>query len=142
VEYLKSINPDVIIVFGTGKINSSLIQIPRLGCLNLHGGDPERYRGLDTHLWAIYHQEFDQLITTLHYIDETLDTGDVVFKATLPISRGLQLHQLRAVNTQVCVKLSLLALMGLHKNEWLPSMKHCRLDVIIPFCRLNLKRFV
>ena len=47
---------------------------------NLHGGDPEKYRGLDSHYWSIYHNDFKSLITTLHKVRPILDTGEIVLQ--------------------------------------------------------------
>ena len=139
IEKIASLKPQIILVFGTGKISPAIIKLPSLSCLNLHGGDPERYRGLDTHLWAIYHRDFNQLITTLHHVDEELDSGDIVFKANLPINQGLQLHQLRAINTKCCVQLTLLALTGLEKYGWLPSLKQTQIGRYYSFMPAELK---
>lgn len=120
---LRRLRPDVVVVFGTGRITKDLVTIPTIACLNLHGGNPEAYRGLDSHLWAIYHRDFQNLVTTLHFVAPELDAGDIVFTADLPIVRGLGLHQLRAVNTQVCVNLSLLAVRSLAERLPLPSRR-------------------
>lgn len=102
--------PDIAIVFGTGVLKPATIAAcPRL-LLNLHGGDPELYRGLDTHLWAIYHGDFAGLVTTLHFVDAGLDTGAIVLQGAIPLHAGMPLHALRASNTEVCLKLSLAAL--------------------------------
>src|SRR5689334_13236542 len=58
VGQVRTLRPDVTIVFGTRKLGAALIQSAGGHLLNLHGGDPEYYRGLDTHLWAIYHNDF------------------------------------------------------------------------------------
>lgn len=97
--------PDVTIVFGTRKLAPALIALAGRACLNLHGGDPEEYRGLDTHLWAIYHNDFTNLVTTLHHVDHGIDTGMRVARLALPVARGMKLYQLRAVNTLACVQL-------------------------------------
>lgn len=120
---LKAISPDVMIVFGTGKLLSAVIQTVSVACLNLHGGNPEKYRGLDTHLWAIYHQDFDNLVTTLHYVDTHLDTGDIILQSQLRLVKGCQLYELRSINTKVCVDLSALALSSLQATGWVPSRK-------------------
>lgn len=120
---LRRMRPDVVIVFGAGRITNELVSIPTTACLNLHGGNPEAYRGLDSHLWAIYHRDFTNLITTLHFVAPELDTGEIVFSANLPMSRGLGLHELRAINTQVCVDLSLLAVRALKDGVPLPSRR-------------------
>lgn len=115
-EMIKNFAPDLAVVFGTGKIRPSIIELIPERILNLHGGDPEEYRGLDTHLWAIYHGEFNQLITCLHKVAPDLDTGDIVSKGQLTLAKNMRLHQLRAINTQVCIDLTLDAIKELKKN--------------------------
>jgi methionyl-tRNA formyltransferase len=117
VEVLRNIAPEVIIVFGTGRLAPEVFGSAALGCLNLHGGNPEHYRGLDSHLWAIYHRDFDNLVTTLHLVDAHLDTGDIVLQTQLTLSRGSRLHHLRSINTKACVEISSLALSALHSGH-------------------------
>lgn len=100
---------DLVVVFGTGLIAGSTIDLLDGRLLNLHGGDPERYRGLDNHLWSVYHRDFDALVTTLHVVTPRLDTGAIVSAAPIPLSRGSRLHEVRARNTEVCLDLTLAA---------------------------------
>ena len=120
---LQALKPDVMILFGTGKLLAQAIELASIVCINLHGGNPEHYRGLDTHLWAIYHRDFKNLITTLHRVDSRLDTGDIIFQSELKLSSDSKLHQLRSINTEVCVTLSTLALSSLESIGSLPSRK-------------------
>ena len=110
VARIKGINPEFIIVFGTGKLSNEVISVCPHAIINLHGGDPEKYRGLDTHLWAIYHGDFQQLIATLHHLNEDLDDGAIILQASVPIEAGVRLHQLRQLNTNVCITLALSAI--------------------------------
>lgn len=96
---------ELVVVFGTGKLKGPLLE--RFRIVNLHGGDPQHYRGLDSHLWAIYHRDFANLVTTLHVLDAVLDNGPILDVRAIPIVRDMQLHQLRAANTEVCVQLVL-----------------------------------
>jgi len=121
VEAIRATHPDVLLVFGSGKLHPPVISVPGVAMLNLHGGNPEQYRGLDTHLWAIYHNDFANLVTTLHHVDQELDTGDLVAQGQLRFPRGTGLHQLRAINTGVCVDLSVLALSALDTTGRVPS---------------------
>ena len=107
INYLKKISADVGIVFGTGKLSKPFINNCSFPLLNLHGGDPELYRGLDSHLWAIYHNDFNALKTCLHFVETTLDTGNVIKIIPLKICHNMKLHELRMVNTQVCIDLVL-----------------------------------
>ncbi|WP_204106218.1 MULTISPECIES: formyltransferase family protein [Spirulina sp. CCY15215] len=123
ISILQSLKPDLVLVFGTRKLSKSIIQLANRACLNLHGGNPEYYRGLDTHLWSIYHNDFNNLVTTLHHVDLDLDTGEIVFQAQLKPSRKTHLYELRTLNTEVCVNLSMLAIHTLNMSGFLPSRK-------------------
>lgn len=107
VRSIKKYNADLIIVFGTRRIENRIIDLNSNKIFNLHGGDPERYRGLDSHLWSIYHNDFSALLTTLHIIKPKLDTGDIVAQCSVPITKNLPLYALQAMNTEICIKLTL-----------------------------------
>lgn len=118
---LRRLAPDAVLVFGTGKLPPPVLDVATQASLNLHGGNPEEYRGLDTHLWTIYHRDFENLVTTLHYANEELDCGDIVSQARLDIRPGTELYQLRSVNTEACVALSLEALRTLEATGSVPT---------------------
>lgn len=123
---LRQFAPELLIVFGTGKLKLPIIQTASIACLNLHGGNPEEYRGLDNHLWAIYHKDFVNLITTLHHMDSELDTGDIVLQSSLPLHKDCCLYMLRSLNTQVCVDLAKMALTSLQMTGRLPSHRQMK----------------
>lgn len=102
---LAKLSPDVVVVFGTGLLKQDVISCCPEGMINFHGGNPERYRGLDSHLWAIYHRDFAGLVTTLHRVNSVLDDGQVIVQSALPIRRKMELYELRAVNTEECIQL-------------------------------------
>ncbi len=143
------LSPDVIIVFGTGLLDANVLEIPRLAALNLHGGNPEEYRGLDSHLWAIYHKDFCNLVTTIHFMSPQLDTGDIAFSTTLPIKARTNLYELRAINAEVCVDLSLAAFNIMNSGRPLPRRnqnRHGRYYSSMPavlkeICVNNFSRF-
>jgi len=110
VTLLKKIKPDIILVFGTGKILPKVIATCQAGIINLHGGDPEKYRGLDSHLWAIYHSDYNSLIVTLHRLNPILDDGEIILQSPIKMFPGMLLHNLRLHNTEVCIKLTTSAL--------------------------------
>lgn len=116
VAQIDRISPDVIINFGTGKISKEVITRCPDGIINLHGGNPEEYRGLDSHLWAIYHKDFQQLISTLHRLNERLDDGQIIAQAPVPLKRDMKIYELRRYNTELCVKLTLSTLEMYQKN--------------------------
>src|ERR1700687_3901922 len=76
---------DAIIVVGYGRIIPQwMIDLPRLGNLNLHASLLPKYRGAAPIQWAIAHRESGPGVTTMR-IDEGLDTGDILMQREVPI---------------------------------------------------------
>ena len=117
VDFIKKISPDIIIVFGTGRLKPEIINCCPGSIINLHGGDPEKYRGLDSHLWAIYHEEFQSLITTLHHLNEDLDDGDIILQKPIKLYKSMPIHHLRHHNTDVCIELTICGLDMYKRNN-------------------------
>lgn len=105
-DFLAKERPDIVIVFGTGRLKKHILDLFPGKIFNLHGGDPERYRGLDSHLWAIYHQDFSALVTSLHCVSEGLDEGDIVNQQKIEITRNMPIECLRAANTEACITIT------------------------------------
>lgn len=85
VEQLKNINPDVICVVAYGKIiPKEILDIPRLGCINVHGSLLPKYRGAAPIQWAVLNGDQETGITTM-FMDEGMDTGDMINKETVQI---------------------------------------------------------
>ena len=102
--------------FGTRKINNDLIAALPKNSFNLHGGDPQHYRGLDSHLWSIWHRDVNGLKVCLHRLDSKLDHGEIFQLVDLDIKSIDSVFQLRSINTQKCVDISLLLLNNLDKK--------------------------
>jgi methionyl-tRNA formyltransferase len=115
IQFVEDLKPDVIVAFGTGLIRKSLIRLCPDGFINLHGGDPENYRGLDTHMWAIYHREFEQLIVTLHRLNPSLDDGEIIQQAQIRLDKNSKITKFRAENTKLCVQLTSSALLAFNQ---------------------------
>ena len=73
----------------------------------MHGGDPQKYRGLDSHLWCLYHKDFNSLVTTLHYIDVGIDTGDIIETLKIKKQQKKDFNELRISNVENCINLFL-----------------------------------
>ncbi len=111
VQKIREYDPDAIIAYGTGRLSEDLIDVRPDRIVNLHGANPEDYFGIDTHLWAIYHKDFDGLVSTLHRVESNNDRGGVVLSAAIPLEPDMEIHEFRAANTEVCVQL---VMQGLH----------------------------
>ena len=85
IEEIKNINPDVICVVAYGKIlPKELLDIPKLGCINVHGSLLPKYRGAAPIQWAVLNGDKTTGITTM-YMNEGMDTGDMILKEEVEI---------------------------------------------------------
>ena len=85
IEEIKKLNPDVIGVVAYGKIlPKEIISIPRLGCINVHASLLPQYRGAAPIQWAVLNGDKKTGVTTM-YMDEGMDTGDMILKQEVDI---------------------------------------------------------
>ncbi|MEH2390752.1 MAG: methionyl-tRNA formyltransferase [Nostoc sp.] len=82
---LKQLDADVFVVVAYGQILSSkILNIPKLGCINVHGSILPKYRGAAPIQWCLYNGERETGITTM-LMDVGMDTGAMLQIATTPI---------------------------------------------------------
>lgn len=85
VEQLRAIAAEAMVVVGYGQIiPQSIIDLPPLGIINVHGSLLPKYRGAGPIQWAIANGETITGVTTMR-IDAGLDTGDMLLKRETPI---------------------------------------------------------
>ncbi len=85
VTFLSGFQPDGIVVVAYGHIIPRwMIDLAKLGCINLHASLLPKYRGAAPIQWAIARGETVTGVTTMK-IDEGLDTGDILLKQEVPI---------------------------------------------------------
>jgi methionyl-tRNA formyltransferase len=135
LDQLKAIAADAIVVVGYGKIiPQSIIDLPRLGVINLHASLLPKYRGAAPLNWAIVRGETRTGVTTMK-IDAGLDTGDILLKeeiAILPeddaITLGIRLADIGA-------PLLALTLDGLDRGEITPVRQDHSQHSLAPILR-------
>mgnify|MGYP004705539505 FL=1 len=85
IEEIKKLEPDVICVVAYGKIlPKEILEIPKLGCINVHGSLLPKYRGAAPIQWAVINGEKVTGVTTM-YMDVGMDTGDMILKEEVEI---------------------------------------------------------
>lgn len=85
IEEIKKLQPDVICVVAYGKIlPKEILDIPKLGCINVHGSLLPKYRGAAPIQWAVINGEKVTGVTTM-YMDIGMDTGDMILKEEVSI---------------------------------------------------------
>lgn len=85
VEEMRSLAPDVMVVIAFGQILSKeLLEVPRLGCVNIHASLLPKYRGAAPIQWAVINGDQETGITTM-MMDVGMDTGDMLEKLVVPL---------------------------------------------------------
>ena len=82
---LKALQPDAIVVTAFGQIlPKEVLEIPRLGCVNVHASLLPKYRGAAPIQWAVLNGDAESGVTTM-MMNEGLDTGDILMTARLAL---------------------------------------------------------
>ena len=88
IEQIKNMKPDVICVVAYGKIlPREILEIPKYGCINVHGSLLPQYRGAAPIQWSILNGDKKTGITTM-YMDIGMDTGDMILKEEVEIGEN------------------------------------------------------
>lgn len=84
-QVLAAWSPELIVVAAYGQIlPKTVLDMPRLGCLNVHASILPKYRGASPIQWAIVQDESETGVTIMK-MDEGLDTGHILSQQTTPI---------------------------------------------------------
>ncbi len=112
-ERLEGIKPDAILVVAYGRIVPRwMLDLPRLGNINLHGSLLPKYRGAAPVQWAVANGEAVTGVTTMR-IDEGLDTGEMLLARAVPIGPEETAVDLFAALSAVGAELMVETLRGL-----------------------------
>jgi len=87
INILKGIKPDLIVVIAFRMLPKSVWSIPAKGTLNLHASLLPQYRGAAPINWALINGESESGLTTF-FINETIDTGDIIMQETMEIGES------------------------------------------------------
>jgi len=98
------IRPDLLISMAASQIlKQGVLEVPPLGCINLHSAPLPRYQGMMPNFWTMLHSE-PQAAVTVHYMVEKLDAGDIVVQLPVPIYPSDSLHDLMVRSKQIGVQ--------------------------------------
>ena len=92
--FIKELNPDMIITCAYGQILSEdILNIPKLGCFNLHGSLLPKYRGGAPIHYALLNGD-EKTGITLMYMDKGMDSGDMIAKEEIIIEENDNIESL------------------------------------------------
>lgn len=94
VEGMRLRKPDVLVSVACPYIlKKGILQIPKLGCINIHHAPLPRYKGMMPTFWQMFHGE-KKVGLTIHYMVEKIDEGQALLQAEMPIEPNESLDKL------------------------------------------------
>lgn len=108
LEEVKKLNPDLICVVAYGKIlPQELLDIPKYGCVNVHGSLLPEYRGAAPIQWSVLNGDKKTGVTTM-FMNAGMDTGDMILKEEVEIGKdettGELWDRLKMIGAELLVK--------------------------------------
>lgn len=117
---LQQVSADVFVVVAYGQILSQeILDMPKLGCINVHGSILPKYRGAAPIQWCLYQGETETGITTM-FMDAGMDTGAMLLKAYTPVQLLDNAHQLAQTLSSLGADLLVETLLKLGRKEVQP----------------------
>ena len=108
LEEVKILNPDLICVVAYGKIlPQELLDIPKYGCVNVHGSLLPEYRGAAPIQWAVLNGDKKTGVTTM-FMNAGMNTGDMILKEEVEIGEdettGELWDRLKTIGANLLIK--------------------------------------
>ena len=108
LEEVKKLNPDLICVVAYGNIlPQELLDIPKYGCVNVHGSLLPEYRGAAPIQWAVLNGDKKTGVTTM-FMNAGMDTGDMILKEEVEIGEdettGELWDRLKTIGANLLIK--------------------------------------
>lgn len=137
---LKEIGPDVIAVVAYGKLlPGEILELPPMGCVNVHASLLPRHRGASPIQWAIVSGDRETGVTTM-YMAEGMDTGDILEKTVTPIGPDETAAELHDRLSNLGAALLVHTLNGMESGEIVPEKQDDALATKAPIIRKEMGR--
>ncbi|HET9179200.1 MAG TPA: methionyl-tRNA formyltransferase [Terriglobia bacterium] len=131
-EHLSQYHPDAMVIVAYGQIVPQwMIDIPPLGCINLHASILPKYRGAAPIAWAIMRGERETGVTTMK-IDAGMDTGDMLLERREPIRGDDTSETLGERLSTIGAELMVETLRGLERGAIAPRPQDHHLATLAP----------
>ena len=145
LDEIKSLNPDLFVVVAFRMLPELLINIPKLGTINLHSSLLPNYRGAAPINWVIINGEKETGVTTF-FINKNIDEGDIIDSLKVKIHEGYSAGILHDKLMNIGAELVLKTVNNIFKNNF---SRHKQMisdkDKIAPkidkeLCKINLNQ--
>ena len=129
---LRALAPDVIVVVAYGQIlPQAVLDIPRLGCLNVHASLLPRHRGASPIAHSIWAGDAETGVTTMR-MEAGLDTGPIYLQRKTAIPHGATAGSLTGLLAEMGAELLIETLRGLQAGELQPVKQNDALATQAP----------
>ena len=85
-DFVSRLSPDLICVCGTSVIKPRIFNLARHGAINIHVGITPEYRSAKPIEWALHNKDYDNIGVTVHFVDEGVDTGDIIHQGRIDVT--------------------------------------------------------
>ena len=113
-DLFKQYKPDICILSSVGIVKQNIIALSKIGILNAHSGILPAFRGIDTVAWSML--EKNPIGCSVHFIDEGVDTGDILFTHMLSYEECKS--GVKASLKQAKIRLLLMALSCISEKQY------------------------
>jgi methionyl-tRNA formyltransferase len=138
--FFRRMMPDAVVIIAYGqKIPPSLLEIPRLGWINLHGSLLPKYRGAAPINWAIVNGEARTGLTTMR-VDEGMDTGPILLQREIEIGPEETAPELSRRMSEAGAPLVIESLLGLERGEISPRAQDNSMASKAPLLKKEMGR--
>lgn len=136
IEKVKEYDVDLLVSMSFNQIfKSQLINLPRYKTINCHAGKLPFYRGRNILNWVLINDEKEFGIT-VHYVDEGIDTGDIILQETYPITDEDDYSTLLSRAYTGCADILYKAIKLIQNNQVEP-IKQYTIDPIGMYCGMR-----
>jgi methionyl-tRNA formyltransferase len=127
VEYLKNAAPDLIINIRTRNIyKEEVLQIPRIGCINVHHGLLPNNRGTMCNLWALYEQR--PIGFSIHWMVKKVDAGNILINKEIDSSEVKSFAKLPTRSSQFETEELIKLINDIGQGKKMPEIGNIRTD--------------
>lgn len=123
LDELKNYNPDLIVVVAYGRIlPASILTLPPLGCINVHGSLLPKHRGAAPIQWAVIAGDTTAGVTIMQ-MDEGMDTGDILLPAAIDVAEEETAGSLFDKLAKLGAEALITALTKMQNNDLVPQQQ-------------------
>ncbi len=121
LEELEQLDPDLMVVADFGQLlKRKVLDLPALGCVNIHGSLLPRWRGAAPVAWAVMSGDQETGVTTM-FVDEGMDTGPILLQEATPIGEDETAQEVEGRLARIGGQLAVTTVAGVVERTLAPT---------------------